>query len=133
MSLNKRRLLLKTFVESQFSYCPLIWMFHSRSLNNIINNVHKKALRIVHSDYKSTFQELLNKGASFSEHHINIQTSAIEIYKHIHGLLPAVMGDVFKINRTLRYNLRTHDDFSIRVPKTVRYRTETISFLASKI
>ena len=55
MSLNKRRLLMKTFVESQFNYCPLIWMFHSRHLNNKINNVQEKALRIVYSDYKSTF------------------------------------------------------------------------------
>ena len=69
MSLNKRRLLMRTFVESQFNYCSLIWMFHSRRLNNKINNVHKKALRIVYSDYKSTFQELLDKDASFSVHH----------------------------------------------------------------
>ena len=59
-SLNKRRFLMKTFVESQFNYCPLIWMFHSRHLNNKINNVHEKALRIVYSDDKSTFQELLD-------------------------------------------------------------------------
>ena len=98
---------MKTLVESQFSYCPLIWMFHSRHLNNKINNLHEKAFRIVFSDYKSTFQELLDKGASCSVHHRNIQTLAIEIYKHIHGFSPAVMGEVFKINRTLPYNLRT--------------------------
>ena len=119
-SLNKRRLLMKTFVESQFNYCPLIWIFHSRRLNNKINNVHEKALRIVYSDYKSTFQELLDKGNSFSVHHRNIQTLAIEIYKHIHGLSPAIMGEVLKINRTLPYNLRTQNDFSSRVPKTVK-------------
>ena len=133
MSLNKRRLLRKTFVESQFNYCPLIWIFHSRRLNNKINNVHKKALRIVYSDYKSTFQELLDKGNSFSVHHRNIQTLAIEIYKHIPGLSPAIMGKVLKINKTLPYNLRTQNDFSSRVPKTVKYGTETISFLAPKV
>ena len=61
MSLNKGRLLMKTFVESKFNYYPLIWMFHSRRLNKKINNVHEKALRIVYSNYKSTFQELLIK------------------------------------------------------------------------
>ena len=66
---------MKTFVESQFNYCPLLWMFHSRRLNNEVNNVHEKALRIVYSDYKSTFQELLDKQASFSVHHRNIQFS----------------------------------------------------------
>ena len=56
MSLNKWRLLMKTFVESHFNYCPLIWMFHSKRLNNEINNVQEKALRIVYSYHKSTFR-----------------------------------------------------------------------------
>ena len=133
MSLNERRLLMKTFPESQFNYCPLIWMFHSRRLNNNINNVHEKALRIVYPDYKSKFKELLDKDASFSVHHRNIQALAIEIYIHIHGLSPAIAGKVFKINRTLPYTLRTHNEFSSRVPKTVKYGTKTISFLALKV
>ena len=133
MSLSKRRILLKAFVESQFSYFPLIWMFHSRRLNNKINNVHDKALRTVYFDCKSTFQELLDKDASFSVHHRNIQTLPIEIYKQIHGLLPATMDKVFRINRNLTYNLRTQNDFSRRVPQTVKYRTETFSFLVPKV
>ena len=59
---------MKTFVESQFSYCLLIWMFHSRRLNNKINIVHEKARRNIYSDYKATFLELLGQGASFSVH-----------------------------------------------------------------
>ena len=43
------------------------------------------------------------------------------------------MGEVFKINRTLPYNLRTQNDFSGRVPRKVKYGTETISFLAPKV
>ena len=31
MDLNKRRNVMKAFISSQFSYCPLIWMFHSRN------------------------------------------------------------------------------------------------------
>ena len=47
MSQDKLRVLMKSFVESQFSYCPLIWMFHSRTLNNRINKLHERALRLV--------------------------------------------------------------------------------------
>ena len=133
MSLNKRKLLMKTFVESRFNYCLLIWMFYYRRINNKINNVHKKALRIVYSDYKSTFQELLDKDASFSVHHRNIQTLVIEIYKHILGLSPVITWKVFKINRRLPDNLRTHNEFSSRVLRTVKYEAETISFLAPKV
>ena len=35
MSLDKRKMLLRAFIESQFSYCSLIWMFHSRILKPI--------------------------------------------------------------------------------------------------
>ena len=42
---DKKRLLLKTFVESQFSYCLLIWMFCSRKMNKKINHIHERALR----------------------------------------------------------------------------------------
>ena len=51
MSLEKRRLVMKVFVNSQFGYCPLIWMFHNRTLNNGINRIHEQALRIVYRDF----------------------------------------------------------------------------------
>ena len=65
MSLEQRRIVMKTFVESQFNYCLLIWMLHSRTLNNKINCLHEGALRTVHSDYKSSFNTLLEKDEIF--------------------------------------------------------------------
>ena len=72
MSLEKRKMLLRTFIESQFSYCPLIWMFHSMTLNNKINRLHEKALRIVYGDFKSKFDELLEKDDFVSIHHLKL-------------------------------------------------------------
>lgn len=46
MSTKQRRILLKTFIESQFAYCPLVLMFHSRILNSKINHLHERTLRI---------------------------------------------------------------------------------------
>ena len=47
MSFKQRRILLQTFIESQFVYCPLIWIFHSRRVNNKINHLHERSLCIV--------------------------------------------------------------------------------------
>ena len=55
MPRGKLRIVIKTFIEYQFNYCPLIWMFHSRTINNKINRLHERALRIVCSDFKSSF------------------------------------------------------------------------------
>ena len=43
MLFNKRGMVMKAFTESQFNYCLLIWMFHSRTLNNKINRLHERA------------------------------------------------------------------------------------------
>ena len=51
MSTKQRKILLKTFIESQFGYNALVWMFHSRSLNNKINHLYERALRIAYRNY----------------------------------------------------------------------------------
>ena len=40
---KKCKSLMKAFITSQFNYCPLIWMFHSRQLNNQINKILERA------------------------------------------------------------------------------------------
>ena len=50
---EKRRTIFKAFIDSQFNYCPLIWMFHSRSINNRINRIYERALRLIYSNYNS--------------------------------------------------------------------------------
>ena len=81
MDLPKRKILMKAFITSQFSYCPLIWMFHSRTLNNRINNIHERALRLAYNDNQSSFKELLEKDHSVTVHHKNLQALATEIFK----------------------------------------------------
>ena len=52
MNLAQRRLIMIAFLLSQFGYCPLILMFHSRKLNKRINDIHERALRIVFRRYE---------------------------------------------------------------------------------
>ena len=65
LSIDKRNILLNSFNTAQFNYCPLIWMCHSRTLNNKINRIQEQALRIVYNDYKSDFKELLKRDHPF--------------------------------------------------------------------
>ena len=45
MTFDQRRLILNSFITSHFSYCAIVWMFHSRKLNERINHIHERALR----------------------------------------------------------------------------------------
>ena len=64
MTLNKCRILMRSFVISQVNYCPLIWMIENRGLNDKINRIHERALRIVYDDYIFSFEDLLSKDKS---------------------------------------------------------------------
>ena len=57
LNLDQRRILMKSFIESQFNYCPLVWMFHNRTLNSKIDKLQERALRIV---YQITYLLLKN-------------------------------------------------------------------------
>ena len=132
MSPNKLRVILKAFIESQFSYCPLIWMFHSRQLNNRINRLHERALRLVYKDSNLTFEELLRKDNSFTIHERNLQKLATEMYKIQHNLSPQFLNIIFP-DTTNPYYIRNKNPFGSHNIKSVFNGTETISFRGPKI
>ena len=112
MGLSKRKLLMNAFFTSQFSYCPLIWMSHSRSNNRKINMLYERCLRIIYNDKQSFFTELLNKNSSVSIHIKNIQRIAIEMFRFYNGLSPPLMNNIFKLRVENPYNLRHVSEFS---------------------
>ena len=59
MTFGQRRNIMKAFIESQFGYCPLVWMFCGRQTNARINRIRERALRAVYNDEISSFEELL--------------------------------------------------------------------------
>ena len=50
MELPERRILMNALFKAQFNYCPIVWMLHSRSLNNKINRLHERCFRIIYND-----------------------------------------------------------------------------------
>ena len=81
MCTNQKRVLKKAFIESQFGCCTLIWMFYSRGVNNKINHLNERSLRIVYKDNISSFEGLLKRNKSFTIHQRNIQSLAAELFK----------------------------------------------------
>ena len=57
----------KPHLTFHFSYCPLVWIFNSRRLDNRIDHIHEKALRVIYQDYNSSFKELLRKYSSLTK------------------------------------------------------------------
>jgi len=124
---------MNAFFNSQFNYCPLIWMFHSRTINNKINRLHERSLRTIYNDKISSFESLLDKNNSVTIHCRNIQFLAIEMFKVSKGLSPDIVDEIFIRNENNQYNTRNNSEFALPPVKTVYHGTETLSFLGPKI
>ena len=93
--LTKRRLLMNLFFSSQFSYFPLIWMRHSRTVNSKINKLNERCLLIIYNDKKSSFKESLETDKSISIHIKNLQILATEIFKVYRHISPLSWDNYF--------------------------------------
>ena len=120
---NKLKIIMRAFIETEFNYCPLTWMFHSRTLNNKINKLHERALRITYKDEKSTFSELLEKDKSVTIHERNIQKLATLMYKVKNKISPPIINEIYN-GCDSAYNLRTEKLWGIQNVRTTIYGTE---------
>ena len=131
MNSDKLRIIMKSFIESQFNYCPLIWMFHNRTLNNRINKLHERALRLVYKNSNCTFSELLVKDKSFTIHERNLQKLAIEMFKIKNNLAPNLLSEIFSQYQPT-YGLRNNRSWNNSNVRTVYYGKETLSYRGPK-
>ena len=120
MNIQKRRTIMKSFVPSQFSYCSLIWMFHSRCLNNKIKSKYERTLGIKYQDNTPTFQELLNKDNSASIHQRNFLATVM--FKILQKFLEK------HLSKTSSSNLYRNGSFQRRPVHSVYHSTDTLSF-----
>ena len=107
-------------------------MFTSRYLNNALNSIDERALRLIYNDYELPLDRILEDEKQKSIHQKNIELLAIEIYKSQVGLTPLIMSDLF-VTRENNYSLRTFQELESSRRQTVTIGTETIFYRGPQI
>ena len=72
-TLKKKKKIMNIFINSLFSYCPLILILTSKSRNKRIDRIHKISLRLIHNDYISSFYDMLS----------TYQSNSPTLHKHL--------------------------------------------------
>ena len=133
MDISQRKLIANAFIMSQFSYCPLIWMFHSQAMEHRINRIHERTLRLIYpNQHQLTFKKLLEKKKTVSIHQRNLQTLATEIYKAKNKIFPEVVNSLLEFTNK-NYNLRNASILKRKRYFTVHYGSESLASLAPTI
>lgn len=127
---NQLKLVLQSFIMSNFNYAPIIWMFCRKSSANQIENIHKRALRAVYNDYNSSYEQLLSKRGHVKIHEIHLRHLLCEIYKTTNGLNPSFMKNVFT-GKNVTYSMRSCNLLTIHPARTTTFGTQSFMFRGS--
>ena len=90
-------------------------------LNNALNTINERALRLIYNDYKLPFDRILEYSKHESIYQKNIESLAIEIYKLQARLTPPIMNDLFA-TRENYYDLRNFQELESSLKRTVKLK-----------
>ena len=136
VDLDVKKVLIQSFVQANFNYCPLVWFFTSPESLRKIERIQVRALRILHDDYNITVDELLKKSNKTSFLIKQHQNLAIVIFKTLQNLNPEYMKDIFSKNQytyNLRDNSRHVNDLKPRNFKAFTYGECSLRVLGPSI
>ena len=102
LSFNAKRVLISSYIISNFNYCPLVWMFSTAKSLNKIDSLQKRALRFLYNDYSISYEGLLEEAGKVKMNVYRLRNLCVEIYKTINKLNPEFMNNIFKVKENKR-------------------------------
>ena len=129
--LDKVKLLSNAFIDNQFNYVPLIWMFCYKATYSKMQKIHHKSLKVIYQSDTSYDNPLqLNNNVSLHQRHLRFLLT--EIYKSTGTLNPQFMWSYVKY-RKVPYNLMQGPVLFIPPARSTIYGTNSVHFLGSLI
>ena len=132
LGFEEKRVLVQSFVFSNFNYCPLVWFFSSSKSVEKIEKVQERALRFLYDDYNSSYAELLVKSEKCTMHVNRLRYLCIEIFKTLKQLNPEFMQTIFE-TRTSHRPSRHPNNLKHYRPNQVTFGSNSLRSLGPQI
>ena len=128
-----KHILINSFVNANFSYCPLIWHFSSSNSLLKIETIKIRSIRLLSDDgegNKNLFSELERDSMKVKR----LKSLCIEIYKTLNDLNPSYMKKVSPIKLQNKPVRTVHEKYLI-VPtvKSTTFGTNSLRSMGPKI
>ena len=102
LSFNAKRVLINSYIISNFNYYPLVWIFSTAKSLNKIESLQKRALQFLYNDYSISYEGLLEEAGKVKMNAYRLRNLCVEIYKAINKLNPEFMNNIFKVKENKR-------------------------------
>ena len=88
LTVERAKMFANAFINSQFNYARLIWMFAGKTSINKICKIHHRTLQVNHNDYQKSYDELLDINKDVNIHQKQLRILALEVFKSISHVNP---------------------------------------------
>ena len=120
LSEETRLLVFKSFIRSNFSYCPIVWHFWSKVNTEKLEKLQYRGLKIVFNSYETFYEEPLTRANLPTLHLRRLRTIALETFKCINNTAPTYIRDLV-ILKQLSYSFRYENTLQIPTVRIVAY------------
>ena len=112
--------IFKSFITSNFNYCPLIWHFCSQSSTKKLEKIQERALRFIYNDYSSTHHDLLKTANTEHLHVKRIKEMACEVFKIVNNIAPSFIQNLITL-KCSQYSMRKENTAVVPKANTSKY------------
>ena len=125
--------IVRAFIMSNFSYCPVIWHFCNRKSTHRMESIMRRALRMACNDFVSDYETLLTMNNLCTLEVQRQKCFAVEVFKILHNMSPVYLDDLVKTNAVSVHD--TRQKFNLRVPsvKSTTYGLHSFRSFSTKI
>ena len=126
--------MINSFILSNFNYYPLVWSVSSSQSLNKVDILQKQALRFLHNDNSSLYEELLKKSGKSTVNFSNCRSLCIKIFKTLNDINPTFMKDIFKLRMANRPTGEKYK-LNLEIPKSnqVRFGTKSLRYIGPNV
>ena len=132
LSTETKILIYKSFIRSNFNYCPLVWHFCSKTSSAKMEKLQYRALRLVFNDFDSSYETLLKKVNMPTLHVSRIRLMAIETFKIVHKMSPVYLHDLLSYKNST-YSFRYDNLVDVPRVRTTKYGKSTFCYEAAQV
>lgn len=131
LDLNSRMAIYKSFIQSNFNYCPAVWHSCGKVNTELMERIQHRALKFVFRS-KCTYEELLRRANMSTLAIDRIKKLAVEVHKIIHQNSPQSLSTLV-CKRHSDYNLRGSYKLDLPRVNTTKYGRNSFKYQAANI
>ena len=132
LTFESKKVLVNSFICSNFNYCPLVWHITSADSIKKIEKIQERSLRFLYNDFNTSYDQLLVLAGKSTMLVSRVKTLCIEIYKTINSINPTYMQNIF-MKSNHRISPRYPNNLNVPQVNQSNYGTKSLRVLGPKI